>query len=145
MKISAKGRYALRLMIDLAEHNTGEYITLKDVSARQDISMKYLEQIITPLSKAGLLKSTRGPQGGYRLTKEPKAYTVGDIIRIMEGKLAPIACLEQEPNECNRVDECATIDFWQGLYDVINQYVDSVTLADLVERHANKIGNDYVI
>lgn len=145
MKISAKGRYALRLMIDLAEHNTGEFIALKDVSARQDISMKYLEQIITPLSKAGYLKSTRGPQGGYRLMKEAKQYTVGDIIRVMEGKLAPVACLDQEPNECGRMDECATIDFWQGLYDVINQYVDSVTLEDLVERHMNKIGNDYVI
>ena len=145
MKISAKGRYALRLMIDLAEHNTGEFITLKDVSARQEISMKYLEQIITPLSRAGLLKSIRGPQGGYRLTKEPKAYTVGEIIRVMEGKLAPIACLEQDENECSRSEECATIDFWKGLYDVINQYVDSVTLEDLVEQHRHRIGNDYVI
>lgn len=145
MKISAKGRYALRLMIDLAEHNTGEYIALKDVSARQEISMKYLEQIITPLSKAGLLKSTRGPQGGYRLMRDPKDYTVGDIIRIMEGKMAPVACLEDDPNECSRMDECATIEFWQGLYTVINQYIDSVTLGDLVDRHLHKIGNDYVI
>ncbi len=145
MKISAKGRYALRLMLDLAEHNTGEYITLKDISDRQEISMKYLEQIITPLSKAGFLRSVRGPQGGYRLVMEPKEYKVGDILRATEGKLAPVACLEQEPNECSRCEYCATISFWQGLFDVINEYVDSVTLEDLLEQQKYRIGNDYMI
>lgn len=131
MKISTKGRYALRLMIDLAEHNDGTYIALKDISARQEISIKYLEQIISQLSKNGFLKSTRGPQGGYRLTKEPREYTAGSILRAIEGSLVPVACLMQEPNECDRYHDCKTISFWEGLHQVITDYVDSVTLEDL--------------
>lgn len=145
MKISTKGRYALRLMIDLAEHNTGEYIALKDVSARQEISVKYLEQIVTQLSRAGFLKSTRGPQGGYKLAKHPGDYTVGAILRITEGSLAPIACLDDEPNECPRVGECDTIAFWKGLYKVINEYVDGTTLQQLLDSAKERLAYEYNI
>ena len=128
MKISTKGRYALRLMIDLAEHNDGTYIALKDISARQEISVKYLEQIVSQISKSGFLKSSRGPQGGYCLMKQPSEYTVGAILRAIEGNLAPVACLVQTPNECRRYKECKTLPFWEGLYETITDYVDSVTL-----------------
>lgn len=145
MKISTKGRYALRLMLDLAKHNTGNFIALKDISARQEISVKYLEQIVTQLSRAGFLKSTRGPQGGYKLTKDPAEYTVGMILRITEGCLAPIACLEDEPNQCPRFGECETVDFWQGLYRVINEYVDSVTLQDLLGDAERRLVYDFMV
>lgn len=115
MKISTKGRYALRLMIDLAQHDAGEYISLKEISGRQEISVKYLEQIVILLAKAGFLRSVRGPQGGYKLAKPPQEYKVGDILRLTEGSLAPVACLEHEPNECARYGECPTIAFGRGL------------------------------
>lgn len=134
MKISTKGRYALRLMIDLAKHDAGGYVPLRDISKRQEISAKYLEQIVVQLARAGFVKSTRGAQGGYQLAKPPSAYTVGDILRITEGSLAPVACLEHEPVECARAGECITLDFWRGLFDVVNQYVDATTLADLVDH-----------
>ena len=108
MKISTKGRYALRLMLDLAVHNTGENISLKDISSRQEISIKYLEQIVISLSRAGFVRSVRGSQGGYRLAREPKDYTVGSILRLIEGSLAPVSCLDDEPNECPRAEQCAT-------------------------------------
>ena len=113
MKISTKGRYALRLLVDLAEYNTGENISLKDIAARQEISFKYLEQIITMLNRAGLVRSVRGPQGGYRLAKRPEEYTVGEILRLTEGSLAPVSCLDEEENNCPRKEECATIELWQ--------------------------------
>ena len=119
MKISTKGRYALRLMIDLAQHDAGGYIPLRDISKRQQISAKYLEQIVVQLSRAGFVISTRGAQGGYQLARHPSEYTVGDILRITEGSLAPVACLEHEPVDCSRVDECITLSFWRGLYDAI--------------------------
>lgn len=131
MKISTKGRYALRLMIDLSQHNKDSYIALKEVAIRQNISIKYLEQIVTVLCKAGFLKSLRGSQGGYKLAKAPQEYKVGDIIRAIEGDLVPVACLQDEVNQCGRCDVCETIGFWNGLYDVINNYVDNVTLYDL--------------
>lgn len=134
MKISTKGRYALRLMIDLAQHDAGGYIPLRDISKRQEISAKYLEQIVVQLSRAGFVRSIRGAQGGYQLSRPPAEYTVGDILRITEGSLAPVACLEHEPIECGRAADCITLDFWRGLYKVINDYVDSVTLEDLVNR-----------
>ena len=134
MKISTKGRYALRLMIDLAQHDAAGYIPLRDISKRQQISAKYLEQIVVQLSRAGFVMSTRGAQGGYQLARQPSEYTVGDILRITEGPLVPVACLEHDPVECVRADECITLDFWRGLYDVVNRYVDSVTLEDLVSR-----------
>ena len=139
MKISTKGRYALRLMIDLAQHDAGGYIPLRDISRRQEISAKYLAQIVVQLSRAGFVTSTRGAQGGYQLARHPSEYTVGDILRITEGSLAPVACLEHEPIDCARANECITLDFWRGLYDVINQYVDSVTLEELVSNEKNTL------
>lgn len=139
MKISTKGRYALRLMIDLAQHDAGGYVPLRDISNRQRISAKYLEQIVVQLSRAGFVRSTRGAQGGYQLAREPEAYTVGDILRITEGSLAPVACLEHDPVDCARASDCLTLGFWRGLYDAINTYVDSVSLADLLQdqEHLN--------
>ena len=134
MKISTKGRYALRLMIDLAQHDAAGYIPLRDISRRQEISAKYLEQVVVQLSRAGLVPATRGAQGGYQLARHPAQYTVGEILRITEGSLAPVACLEHDPVECPRAEDCITLDFWRGLYDAVNRYVDSVTLEDLVSR-----------
>lgn len=135
MKVSTKGRYALRLMIDLAEHDHGSFIPLKDISARQDISIKYLEQIVNQLSRSGLLKSVRGAQGGYRLSKPMNEYTAGEILRVTEGGLAPVACLEVNAETCPRNDFCSTLPFWHGFADAINNYVDSITLEDLVKQH----------
>lgn len=134
MKISTKGRYALRIMVDLAEHDDGSYIRLKDVSERQGITLKYMEQIMPLLTRAGYVRSYRGNNGGYMLAKKPSEYTAGDILRMTEGSLAPIACLDDVPNRCERKDICATLPFWEGLQDVINQYVDSVTLEELVKE-----------
>lgn len=145
MKISTKGRYALRVMLDLAIHNTGEYISLKDVAKRQGITLKYLEQIIPLLKKSGYLKSTRGNSGGYRLLKTPKDYTVGDILRATEGSLAPISCLEDDVNLCEMSGACPTLKFWKGLDQAITDYVDSVTLQDLLDEHNLQIGSDYSI
>ena len=144
VRVSTKGRYALRLMLDLACHNTGEYITLKEISERQDISLKYLEQIITLLNKAGFLYSTRGAYGGYKLSKSPKEYTVGEILRITEGNLAPVACLDSDIAECFRSKGCATRDFWLGLYDVVNNYINNTTLEDLVNRQ-NEINQNEIM
>ena len=128
MKISTKGRYALRIMIDLAENANGEYIRLKDISARQGITLKYMEQIMPMLTKAGYVRSYRGNNGGYMLAKEPEEYTAGDIIRTTEGSLAPIACLDDVPNRCERQDQCSTLEFWEGLKKVIDQYVDEINM-----------------
>ena len=145
MKISTKGRYALRLMLDLAVHDTGEFISLKDISARQDITVKYLEQIVTQLTKAGFLRSQRGNNGGYRLSRRPAEYSVGEILRVMEGSLEPIACLEDDPILCPRQEGCAVLPFWKGLSKVINQYVDGVSLQDLKDQSLQMAGNDFVI
>ena len=139
MKISTKGRYALRLMIDVAIHQKEGYVALRDAAQRQGISVKYLEQIAGMLSKAGMLLSGRGPQGGYRLAKAPESSTVGSILRLTEGDLAPVACLEGEENRCERSDACAALDFWTGLYAAVNAYVDRFTLADLVCSELEKI------
>ena len=144
MKISTKGRYALRLMMDLAMNNTGEPVRIKDIAARQEISDKYLEQIISTLNKAGYVKSIRGPQGGYMLTKAPEKYTVGMILRLTEGSLAPVSCLEDEVNTCPRQDGCATLRLWQMLNTAISDIVDKVTLADVVEWQ-EQIADNYVI
>lgn len=140
MKISTKGRYALRLMTDVAVHGGEELVSLKDVAARQGISMKYLEQIAGLLGKAGFLRSGRGALGGYRLTRPPEQYTLGSILRLTEGELAPVACLETGENTCERQDICPTLGFWTGLYAVINEYVDRFTLADLVREELEKSG-----
>lgn len=144
MKISTKGRYALRLMLDLAEHNTGDVVRIKTIAERQEISEKYLEQIISILNRAGYVKSTRGAQGGYRLAKSPEQYTVGMILRLTEGSLAPVACLEDDVNHCERQDTCATLEVWKRLDDAIKGVVDSITLADLAEWQADKVQN-YII
>jgi Rrf2 family protein len=133
MKISTKGRYALRIMVDLAEQDEGDYIRLKDISGRQNITVKYMEQIMPLLTRAGYVKSYRGNNGGYRLAHEPEWYKVGDILRTTEGSLAPVACIEDEPNQCSRCGKCETVRFWDGLWDVINEYVDGYTLADLLQ------------
>lgn len=144
MKISTKGRYALRLMVDLAEHKDSGFIALKDVAKRQNISKKYLEQIVPVLNGAGLLTTNRGNRGGYKLAKEPTEYTVGDILRITEGSIAPVSCLESDVNSCERKNFCQTLYVWEGLYKVVNEYLDSITVQDIVDR----IGNttlDYII
>ena len=131
MKISTRGRYALRFMIDLAQHNQDEFIPLKDISERQAISIKYLEQITSLLSKYGLLQSVRGPQGGSKLARPKNQYTVGEILRITEGDLAPVSCLEANATGCSRQSICATIKLWEGLGKVINAYLDGITLDQL--------------
>ena len=134
MRVSTRGRYALRLMLDLAMNNTGEPVRLKDVAKRQEISEKYLEQIISILNKAGFVKSVRGPAGGYSLKRKPEEYTVGMILRLTEGSLAPVACVEEGVENCPKAETCVTLTVWQQLNDAINQVVDNITLADLVER-----------
>ncbi len=144
MRVSTKGRYALRLMLDLAIHDTGENIALKTIAKRQEISGKYLEQIIGILTKAGFVKSVRGSSGGYRLAKKPEEYTIGDILRLTEGSLAPVACVEDGVENCPRAGSCVTLTVWQQLNDAINGVVDHITLADLVERN-EALGDFYTI
>ena len=144
MQISTKGRYALRLMLDLAVHNTGELVKIKDISARENISEKYLEQIISSLKKAGYVKSLRGAQGGYMLAREPETYTVGTILRLTEGSMKTVACLEAEPNQCRRAGECVTLRLWKMLDEAIEGVLDKVTLQDLKDWY-EEMGNDYVI
>jgi len=134
VKISTKGRYALRMMIEIAENDTKERVTIKEISERQGISTKYLEQIVPNLTRAGLLRGERGSGGGYMLTKPPDQYTVGGILRAIEGNLAPVACLDSDPNYCERSGHCKTLEFWTGLYKVIDNYVDSVTLKDFLKQ-----------
>lgn len=133
MKITTKGRYALRLMIDLAM-GEDEYKTIKSISERQNVSGKYLEQIISVLSRAGLVKSIRGSQGGYKLTKQASEYTVGSILRTIEGSLAPVSCMDDNPNECPRSKRCATLELWEQLDIAIKNVIDNMTLHDLAER-----------
>ena len=134
MMISTKGRYALRIMADLAVHDNGEYIRLRDIAQRQSITLKYMEQIMPLLTKAGYVKSYRGNSGGYMLTRKPENYTAGEILRTTEGSLSPIACIEDTPNRCPRSEHCMTLSFWEGMWNVINEYVDNITLADLIEN-----------
>ncbi len=145
MKISTKGRYALRMMIDLAEHQNEGFIALKDIAARQGISKKYLEQIVPVLNRSDFLLTNRGFQGGYKLAKTPEKYTVGEILRLTEGCLAPVACLEQNPNQCTRNSECITLPIWKGLYKVINEYVDGITLQDILDTETERYTNNYII
>ncbi len=139
MKISTKGRYAVRVMLDLALNNTGECIKVKDIATRQGISEKYLEQIIAALSRAGYVKSVRGAQGGYRLTRAPEEYTVGMVLRVTEGSLAPVACLEEGADICERCDTCETLGVWKELAKAIDAVVDGVTIADLANQHRQRI------
>ena len=144
MRISTKGRYAMQLMLDLARYNTGEPISLKDISKRQEISEKYLEQIITLLNKGGFVRSVRGAQGGYLLNRDPKDYKVGEILRITEGDLAPVACLDQNSMECEKRTGCATVRLWQMIDDAVSSVVDKVTLQDLLDWSADA-ADTYVI
>lgn len=132
MKFSTKGRYALRVIIDLAEHNSGKYIPLTDIAARQEISEKYLESIVSVLSKNNYVDSLRGKGGGYRLNRSPDEYTVGSIIKLIEGSLAPVACLENNAKPCERTSECRTIGMWSGLQKLINDYLEGITIGDLI-------------
>lgn len=136
MKISTKGRYALRMMLEFAMH-PDVCTKINQVAERQQISEKYLEQIVTILSRAGYVKSMRGAQGGYRLAKDPSEYTVGMILRLTEGSLAPVACLEDDKNQCSRAGICVTLNVWKQLNEAISNVVDHVTLADLVEEQKN--------
>lgn len=145
VKISTKGRYALRMMLDLAEHQGDGYVALKDIAQRQGISKKYLEQIVPMLGRADILRTTRGYQGGYRLARAPQEYTVGEILCLTEGGLAPVACLDQHPNPCPRCGACATLPMWEGLERVIRNYLDGITLQDLLEQQTARAANDYVI
>lgn len=134
MIISTRGRYALRVMVDLAEQNRDTFIPLPDISERQEISLKYLESIMTVLSKAGLVEGIRGKSGGYRLNRSPEDYKIKEILELTEVTLAPVACLQCNAPECTRKDNCRTLPFWQGLYDTINSYLDSKTIADLMKK-----------
>ena len=145
MKISTKGRYALRMLIDIAARGDDGYISLKEISEHQNISKKYLEQIVPLLTKNGMLRTNRGNKGGYSLAKNVEEITVGDVLRATEGSLAPVACLEYEVNDCPRADTCSTLYVWEGLYDAITKYLDSITLADIIERSSGSSGSDYCI
>lgn len=143
MLVSTKGRYALRVMLELAQSDSTVYMPLPLIAEKQGISEKYLESIISVLSKAGLVDGLRGKGGGYRLRKAPAQYKIGDILRLMEGSLAPVACLESGAAPCERAAECRTLSLWSGLNDVINQYLDQFTLEDLLQK--SRDGFDYVI
>ncbi len=137
MKVSTRGRYALRLMLDLAlnENDAEQYVTIKSISERQEISGKYLEQIISVLSRAGFVKSIRGSQGGYKLAHPAEEYTVGMILRLIEGSLAPVACMEDDPNQCPRCEKCATLNLvWKQLDEAISGVIDHITLSDLAQK-----------
>lgn len=144
MKISTKGRYALRMMIDIAVNGADRPVCMKEISERQNISVKYLEQIISVLNKAGYVRSIRGPQGGYQIAKQASDYTVGMILRLTEGSLAPVACLDYGENDCPRQDTCATLELWKRLDQAIRGVVDTVTLADLVEWQAGRREQDVI-
>jgi Rrf2 family protein len=141
MNVSTKGRYALRMIVDLAMHSNDGYVTLKDIADRQEISKKYLEQIVTSLNKGNILIASRGFFGGYKLAKAPDKITVGDILRLTEGNLAPVACVSGAP--CDRMDGCTTFFVWKGLDKVINDYLDSVTVQDIIDKSLGS--NDYCI
>ena len=138
MKISTKGRYALRMMADLASHSDEGVVALKDIAERQGISKKYLEQIVPLLNKAQLLRTNRGYNGGYSLSKKPCEYTVGEILRVTEGDLAPVACLECG-SVCERNQDCPTVHIWEGLYKLVNEYLDGITLQDIIDNKKGKL------
>ena len=143
MLISTKGRYALRVLADMAEHQSNGYVPLKEIAQRQEISEKYLESIIKILVKEGILVGLRGKGGGYRLSKSPDQFTVGGILQLTEGSLSPVACLEPGAAPCARVADCRTLQLWQGLDKVIREYLEGYTIADLMQSY--EPGNDYII
>lgn len=143
MMISTKGRYALRVLIDLAEHQTSSYIPLKEIAERQGLSEKYLESILKTLVQNKLLSGLRGKGGGYRLSKSPEQITAGDVLRLTEASLAPVACLGPDSKHCERAAHCRTLSLWTNLDNLVNTYLDSVTIADLMDTV--ECGNDYII
>lgn len=145
MKISTKGRYALRMLIELAARQEDGYVSLKEISDRQGISKKYLEQIVPMLNRSGILRTNRGNRGGYMLAKSAQECTVGDVLRATEGSLAPVSCLEYEVNDCPRADVCTTLFVWEGLNKAVTDYLDSITLQDILDHAAGFAGDDYCI
>lgn len=137
MLISTRGRYALRVLIDLAEHKDCGYVPMKEIAKRQEISLKYLERIIPVLSKNGIVEGIQGKGGGYRLVKEPKDCRIGDILRLTEGDLAPVACLEEGAKVCEKSCECRTYPLWVEFYNMVNDYFDGKTLADVLKKEEN--------
>ena len=140
--ISTKGRYSIRILLDLAEHRNGDFIPMKEVAGRQGISPKYIERLMPALKAAGLVESVHGIGGGYRLTRELEEYSLWEILELAEGDLAPVACLQPEAPVCQRADECRTLGVWQGFYDLTRDYFSRITLADLLDMPA---GDNYVI
>ena len=143
MLIFTKGRYALRILIDMAEHQSAGHITLQEIAQRQDISEKYLESIVRELVKAGIVAGQRGKGGGYRLCRSPEQITAAEVLRIMEGSLAPVACLTEGAAPCRKAAQCRTLDFWRGLRDVIDEYARRSTIADMMQTGGD--GDDYII
>ena len=142
MMISTRGRYALRVLIDLAEHNDGNYIPMKDVAERQGLPLKYLERILPILTKHKLIYGLHGKGGGYRLSRTPDEYTVGEILRLTEGNLAPVSCLEKGAEPCVRAAQCRTLAMWKKFHKITNEYFDGITIGDLMKT---EVANDYVI
>lgn len=145
MRVSTKGRYALRMLVDLAEHKNDGFVALKDIAARQNISKKYLEQIVPVLNKTHILQTNRGFQGGYRLAANPYSVTVGEVLRLTEGTLSPLACIDGDTVDCPRSEDCSTLYVWQGLKKVVTDYLDSITLQDIIDRKIESYSNDYII
>lgn len=144
MKISTRGRYAVRMIVDIAENQEDGYVALKEISERQGISKKYLEQIVPSLTGAGLLVAGRGHMGGYKLNRRPSAYTIADILRVTEGRLAPVACLESDVNTCERAENCDSLYIWRGLMEVIEKYLEGITIQDILNRKIKR-NDDYVL
>ena len=145
MKVSTKGRYALRVMIDLAQHKDEGFISLKEIAARQEISMKYLEMIVGILNRADYVQSLRGKSGGYRLSKNSDEYTIGAILKLTEGSMAPVSCLENGADICKRAEECITLPLWKGLDKVIDDYLENISLEDLIYGNGSNIGDSNII
>lgn len=144
MKISTKGRYALRMLVELARHQENGFVSLKEISERQNISKKYLEQIVPMLNKSGILRTNRGNKGGYMLAMPASECTVGDVLRATEGSLAPVSCLDQKINDCPRADYCVTLYIWEGLNKAVSDYLDSITIQDILDR-SGEAGDQYCI
>ena len=143
MKISTKGRYALRMLIDLAQHRNNGFISLKEIAERQNISKKYLEQIIPFLNRSGLLASNKGHMGGYMLAKHPSETTIKEILLSAEGSLTPVSCMDNVPNLCENCENCLTLPLYQGLYNVINEYLDGITLQSIINKKQDSC--EYII
>jgi len=140
--VSTRGRYAIRVMIDLAEHMNGKYIPMKEIADRQDVSLKYMTKIMQALTKSGMLDGQHGKGGGYKLNRDPEEYRVGDILRLTEGTLAPVACIDETDCKCDRSFECRTRPMWNELDKLISEYLDGITIADLMEEDA---ADNYII